>query len=121
MIVLHFPLVFVYTHSSDSLKYQSMGDTLYFAMSFIAATGVLATIGLLVQRRIVSYILRYILMHLHVRTCILSLSLVINSYHIYWNRFISYMYVSSCTSYIFFTCIKPKKVRSIMIQHYTAF
>ena len=68
MIVLHFPLVFVYTHSSDSLKYQSMGDTLYFAMSFIAATGVLATIGLLVQRRIVSYILRYILMHLHVRT-----------------------------------------------------
>ena len=77
MIVLHFPLVFVYTHSSDSLKYQSMGDTLYFAMSFIAATGVLATIGLLVQRRIVSYILRYILMHLHVRTCILSLSLVI--------------------------------------------
>ena len=121
MIVLHFPLVFVYTHSSDSLKYQSMGDTLYFAMSFIAATGVLATIGLLVQRRIVSYILRYILMHLHVRTCILSLSLVINSYHIYWNRFISYMYVSSCTSYIFFTCIKPKKVLSIMIQHYTAF
>ena len=78
MIVLHFPLVFVYTHSSDSLKYQSMGDTLYFATSFIAATGVLAAIGLFVQRRIVSYILRYILMHLHVHcTGILSLSLVI--------------------------------------------
>ena len=111
MIVLHFPLVFVYTHSSDSLKYQSMGDTLYFATSFIAATGVLAAIGLFVQRRIVSYILRYILMHLHVHTMYIYIVIIISnhSYHIYWNRFISYMYVSSCTSYIFFTFIKPKK------------
>ena len=122
MIVLHFPLVFVYTHSSDSLKYQSMGDTLYFATSFIAATGVLAAIGLFVQRRIVSYILRYILMHLHVQcTCILSLSLVIiaiisigtDSFHI-----CMYLLVLAIYSLLL---SNQKKVRSIMIQHYTAF
>ena len=123
MIVLHFPLVFVYAHSSDSLKYQSMGDTLYFATSFIAATGVLAAIGLFVQRRIVSYILRYILMHLHVQcTCrILSLSLVIiaiisigtDSFHI-----CMYLLVLAIYSLLL---SNQKKVRSIMIQHYTAF
>ena len=123
MIVLHFPLVFVYTHSSDSLKYQSMGDTLYFATSFIAATGVLAAIGLFVQRRIVSYILRYILMHLHIVqcTCILSLSLVIiaiisigtDSFHI-----CMYLLVLAIYSLLL---SNQKKVRSIMIQHYTAF
>ena len=86
MIVLHFPLVFVYAHSSDSLKYQSMGDTLYFATSFIVATGVLAAIGLFVQRRIVSYILRYILMHLHVHTMYIYIVIIISN-HSYSDSF----------------------------------
>ena len=86
MIVLHFPLVFVYAHSSDSLKYQSMGDTLYFATSFIVATGVLAAIGLFVQRRIVSYILRYILMHLHVHTLYMCIVIIISN-HSYSDSF----------------------------------